>query len=181
VRHDSPDSIYAELAARAHAQGDPRLVVTFPVELPASTTPAEIEQWLSASGYTRVQAERLVQRAAVPEPQAKGKAPTKAKKVSAGMESVKLLDVVADRFRIGTAEPVRVMEAIEAGLKRGGGKLMVYVLPDAKQLESDPHSSEAEFDAQPAIWRFSTGLHCPDSDIRTHAVDVLVQLGGRRL
>ncbi|MFT7402494.1 MAG: excinuclease ABC subunit A, partial [Hydrogenophaga sp.] len=166
VRHDSPDSIYAELAARAHAQGDPRLVVTFPVELPASTTPAEIEQWLSASGYTRVQAERLVQRAAVPEPQAKGKAPTKAKKVSAGMESVKLLDVVADRFRIGTAEPVRVMEAIEAGLKRGGGKLMVYVLPDAKQLESDPHSSEAEFDAQPAIWRFSTGLHCPESDIR---------------
>ena len=39
VRHDSPESIYAELSARAAAQGDPRLVVTFPVELPASATP----------------------------------------------------------------------------------------------------------------------------------------------
>jgi excinuclease ABC subunit A len=167
VRHDSPASIYAELAARAGAQGDPRLVVTFPVELPASTTPEEVEQWLSASGYTRVQAERVVQRTASPEPEAKGKTP--AKKAPPVIESVKLLDVVADRFRIGTAEPVRVMEAIEAGLKRGGGKLMVYVLPDAKQLESDPNSSNssaADLDAQPVIWKFSTGLHCPESDIR---------------
>src|SRR5580698_4481707 len=31
VRHDSPDSIYAELVSRAQAAGDPRLVVTFPV------------------------------------------------------------------------------------------------------------------------------------------------------
>src|SRR5690242_16846464 len=33
VRHDSPDSIYADLSART-ADRDPRLVVTFPVELP---------------------------------------------------------------------------------------------------------------------------------------------------
>jgi excinuclease ABC subunit A len=166
VRHDSPESIFMEMQRRSAALGDPRLVVTFPVELPASTTPEEIEQWLSASGYTRVQAERLVQRAAAPEPEVKGKVAPKAKKVSAVIESVKLLDVVADRFRIGTAEPVRVMEAIEAGLKRGGGKLMVYVLPDAKQLESDPNSLAADPDSQPEIWRFSTGLHCPESDIR---------------
>ena len=38
VRHDSPDSIYAQIVERAAAAGDPRLVVTFPVELPASTT-----------------------------------------------------------------------------------------------------------------------------------------------
>jgi excinuclease ABC subunit A len=159
VRHDSPESIYAELAARAKAQGDPRLVVTFPVELPASTTPEEIEQWLSASGYTRVQAERIVQKVVSAEPDKKGKVSPKAKAAKAVVESVKLLDVVADRFRIGTTEPVRVMEAIEAGLKRGGGKLMVYLLPDAKQLESDP-------DLLPEIWKFSTGLHCPESDIR---------------
>jgi excinuclease ABC subunit A len=132
---------------------DPRLVVTFPVELPASTTPEEIEQWLSASGYTRVQAERIVQRAA-PAPDAKAAKTTKGKanKSAAASESVKVLDVVADRFRIGTAEQVRVMEAIEAGLKRGSGKLMVYVL--------------GEEGAEPVIWRFSTGLHCPESDIR---------------
>ncbi|MDP3886529.1 excinuclease ABC subunit UvrA [Hydrogenophaga sp.] len=159
VRHDSPESIYAELQKRCLELGDPRLVVTFPVELPASTTPEEIEQWLSASGYTRVQAERIVQRAA-PAPDAKAAKTTKAKtakadkaaKSAAASESVKVLDVVADRFRIGTAEQARVMEAIEAGLKRGSGKLMVYVLGDEG--------------SEPVIWRFSTGLHCPESDIR---------------
>ncbi|MDP2405758.1 MAG: excinuclease ABC subunit UvrA, partial [Hydrogenophaga sp.] len=159
VRHDSPESIYAELQKRCLELGDPRLVVTFPVELPASTTPEEIEQWLSASGYTRVQAERIVQRAASA-PDAKAAKTTKAKtakadkaaKSAAASESVKVLDVVADRFRIGTAEQARVMEAIEAGLKRGSGKLMVYVLGDEG--------------SEPVIWRFSTGLHCPESDIR---------------
>lgn len=125
VRHDSPESIYAELSARAAAQGDPRLVVTFPVELPASTTPEEIEQWLSASGYTRVQAERVVQRVA---PVVDEKAKTKGKAKATPMESIKVLDVVADRFRIGTTEQARVMEAIEVGLKRGGGKLRKSVV-----------------------------------------------------
>ncbi len=40
------------------AGDDPRLVFTFPVELPANTSAEQIEQWLSASGFTRVQAER---------------------------------------------------------------------------------------------------------------------------
>jgi excinuclease ABC subunit A len=145
VRHDSPESIFAALQLRAAEQGDPRLVVTFPVELPASTTPEEIEQWLSASGYTRVQAERIVQR------EVKDEAPAKGKKAKPVIEAVKLLDVVADRFRLSNAESVRVMEAIEVGLKRGGGKLMVYALKD---------------EGEPDIWRFSTGLHCPESDIR---------------
>ncbi|MBA4213105.1 MAG: excinuclease ABC subunit A [Polaromonas sp.] len=156
VRHDSPESIYLELKQRAGERGDPRLVVTFPVELPASTTPEEIEQWLSASGYTRVQAERVVHRAA---PAVDEKAKTKGKAKAMPMEAIKVLDVVADRFRIGTTEPARVMEAIEVGLKRGGGKLMVYALAS----ESDPQSGAA---AEPEIWRFSTGLHCPESDIR---------------
>ncbi|WP_300716897.1 excinuclease ABC subunit UvrA [Hydrogenophaga sp.] len=160
VRHDSPESIYLELKQRAGERGDPRLVVTFPVELPASTTPEEIEQWLSASGYTRVQAERVVQRAA---PAVDEKAKTKGKAKAAPMEAIKVLDVVADRFRIGTTEPARVMEAIEVGLKRGGGKLMVYAL----KLESDPQlGAQVGGAAEPDIWRFSTGLHCPESDIR---------------
>src|SRR4051812_27723013 len=96
VRHDSPETIYAELMRRT-AGGDPRLVVTFPVELPASTTPEELEQWLAASGFTRVQAEREVA------------TPTGPRKV---------LDVVADRFRIQGVEKVRAIEAIELALKR---------------------------------------------------------------
>ena len=138
VRHDNPDTIYAELAQLAAQAGDPRLYLTFPVELPANTSAEQVEQWLSASGFTKVQAEREVA------------TPTGPRKV---------LDVIADRFRIGAAEKARVVEAIEVALKRGG-RLNVYV----EKLGSDPNfsPSESTFD----IWRFSTGLHCPDSDQR---------------
>ena len=129
VRHDSPETIYAELQRRAAEAGDPRLYVTFPVELPSNTTAEQVEQWLSASGFTKVQAEREVA------------TPTGPRKV---------LDVVADRFRLSNAEKARVIEAIEVALKRGSGRLNVY----------------AEGDAGSDLWRFSTGLHCPDSDLR---------------
>ncbi len=130
VRHDSADSIYAELQKRAAEAGDPRLVLTFPVELPANTSREEIEQWLSASGFTKVQAEREAATPAGPR---------------------KMLDVVADRFRLSSAESARVIEAIEVALKRGSGRLNVYRLVD---------------EGEPEIWRFSTGLHNPDSDLR---------------
>ena len=87
VRHDTPETIYAELLARSAAAGDPRLVVTFPVELPANTSAEEVTQWLSASGFTRVQAEREVASPTGPR---------------------KLLDVVADRFRVHGTEKARV-------------------------------------------------------------------------
>ncbi|QVN16101.1 excinuclease ABC subunit UvrA [Burkholderia sp. LAS2] len=134
VRHDTPETIYAELVARTQAD-DPRVVVTFPVELPEAVSDEEIAQWLSASGYTRVQAQREVASPTGPR---------------------KLLDVVADRFRVQQADKVRVVEAIEASLKRGGGRVNVYVLaPEAENAV-----------AEPVIWRFSTGLHDPDSDLR---------------
>ncbi len=126
VRHDSPDTIYAELAARCAVAGDPRIVLTFPVELPANTSAEQVEQWLSASGFTKVQAER-------------------------NEGERKILDVVADRFRFSSAERARVVEAIEVALKRGSGRLNVYRLVD---------------EGEPELWRFSTGLHCPDSDLR---------------
>src|SRR5216110_73182 len=34
VRRDTPETIFAEMAQRAAAEGDPRLVVTFPVDVP---------------------------------------------------------------------------------------------------------------------------------------------------
>ena len=128
VRHDSPDSIYAELQQRCASAGDPRIVLTFPVELPANTSPEQVEQWLSASGFTKVQAERE-------------------------QSGRKLLDVVADRFRLAKAERARVVEAIEVALKRGTGRLTVYRLPD-------------EEGGEPVLWKFSTGLHSPESDLR---------------
>ena len=144
VRHDSVDSIYDELLRRSAASGDPRLVLTFAVTLPASTTADEVQQWLSASGFTRVQAER--------EP-----------------EGQKVLDVVADRFRIAAAERARAIEAIELALKRGGGQMTVYALPNQELLALDGRAQEADLTQNPAspeLWRFSTGLHCPESDLR---------------
>lgn len=128
VRHDSAETIHAELIERAAAAGDPRLAVTMPVELPAKATAEEVEQWLAASGFTRVQAERTV-------------------------NERKLLDVVVDRFRASNAEKVRVMEAIELALKRGSGRINVYAGGDEPGTE-------------PQLWRWSTGLHCPESDLR---------------
>ena len=108
VRHDSPETIYAELMARTK-EADPRLVVTFPVELPAGTSEADIEQWLAASGFTRVQAQREVASPTGPRT---------------------LLDVVADRFRLQGTEKVRAIEAIETALKRGSGRVNVYALKE---------------------------------------------------
>ena len=123
VRHDTPQTIHADLLQRAQAAGDPRLVFSFPAELPADTSAEQQEQWLSAAGFTRVQAERVE-------------------------GSKKIIDVVADRLRLAGAETVRVQEAIELALKRGGGRLNVFV------------------DGGREVWRYSTGLHCPESDLR---------------
>ncbi|RYF48546.1 MAG: ATP-binding cassette domain-containing protein, partial [Comamonadaceae bacterium] len=155
VRHDSPETIYAELQRRSAEAGDPRVVLTFPVELPGGTSAEQVEQWLSASGFTKVQAEREVA------------TPTGPRKV---------LDVVADRFRLSNADKARVVEAIEVALKRGTGRLNVYVLPPAQPVQPEPvegrdsvstGSTRTESEtAAPELWRFSTGLHCPDSDLR---------------
>src|SRR5574344_2247544 len=52
VQHDTAESTYQQLQARAQAAGDPRLVVTFAVELPANASAEEVQQWLLASGFT---------------------------------------------------------------------------------------------------------------------------------
>ena len=154
VSHDTADMIYAELLQRCEAAGDPRIAITFPVELPANTTAEEVEQWLSASGFTKVQAEREVERAR----QASDEAATKGKKkAKPAPEKIKVLDVIADRFRLSKAERVRAMEAIEVGLKRGSGRLTVYVLPESG-VEG----------AEPELWKFSQGLHCPESNLSYH-------------
>ena len=140
VRHDTPETIYQDLQQRAAASGDPRLVLSFPVELPANTTAEQLAQWLQASGFSRVQAERVV-------------------------DDKKVLDVVADRLRLGNAERVRVMEAIELCLKRGGGRMTVYALNLLPPGQAAP-ADGAEAQGQDELWRYSTGLHCPESDRR---------------
>ncbi|MBQ6656382.1 MAG: ATP-binding cassette domain-containing protein, partial [Ottowia sp.] len=106
-------------------------VVTFAVALPAKATEDEVQQWLSASGFTRVQARREAAGGAV-------------------------LDVVADRFRIASVERARAVEAIEVALRRGGGEMAVYVLaeegePDIWCFSSALHCPESGRSYQPPI------------------------------
>lgn len=102
VKHDSPQGVTDELIQRAVDANDPRLVVTFPLNIPERYSDAEIEQLLAAQGYTRIQAR---------EPG--------------------LLYVVQDRLRIGNADRARLSDAVESALARGHGQLTVFALNDA--------------------------------------------------
>ena len=122
VRRDSPEAVYAALKTRAMLAGDPRLVITFPVTVPANFSAAEVQQLLAHQGYTRIHAREGA-----------------------------LLEVVQDRLRFAAEDKTRVMDAIEAALRVGQGKVNVY-----------PQSDGETFGA---AWRFSSDLHCPDCNI----------------
>ncbi|MEN9842625.1 MAG: hypothetical protein RLZZ612_454, partial [Pseudomonadota bacterium] len=118
VREDTPHSILHRLREKVAAwtatgAAEPRLVITFPVTLPADTPDSAVQEWLQASGYTRVQAQHL------------------------SSDQRLVLDVVADRLRLSRAEPERLTEALETALRRGQGHVRVYVLAD-DQGEATP-------------------------------------------
>src|SRR6266699_2619527 len=134
VRRDTNESIYKELAARAAAAGDPRLVISFPVPIPKNFKLEEVEAALKAQGYDRLHS-----------------------------KSKTMLEVVQDRVRMASVEKTRVIEALEAALRVGQGKVNVYV-------DTTPPPSAApllvEEGKEPAtVWRFSSDFHCPDCDI----------------
>ena len=119
VRRDTPASIAADLRRRAAAGGDPRLVLSFALPLPAGLPEETVLQGLAAQGYTRIHAR------------------------DAGV-----LHVVQDRFRAGAVDDARLLDAIEAALRLGQGKVAVWPQGDAE-----------------VTWRYSSALHCADCDI----------------
>jgi excinuclease ABC subunit A len=119
VRRDTPQTIFEELMRRARTAGDPRLVFAFPVSIPKNFTSAEVKQLLAAQGYTRFL-----------------------------REDKRGFEVVQDRLRAGSAERARLIEALEAALKIGRGRVNVHVEQD-----------------EAAVWRFSSDLHCAECDI----------------
>jgi excinuclease ABC subunit A len=134
VRRDTPETIFAELEARAKDAGDPRLVITFPVDVPANFSEEEITKLLQAQGYSRIH-----------------------------RREGSRLDVVQDRIRMSGAEKARVVEAIEAAVRVGNGRVNVF-------LGTDPEFSGDERPEKPglspiSVWRFSTDLHCAHCDI----------------
>jgi excinuclease ABC subunit A len=59
-----------------------------------------------------------------------------------------------------------VLEAIEVALKHGSGRINVYVLNEPlDQVEQGSIATQIAA-IEPEIWRFSTGLHCPESNLR---------------
>jgi len=117
VRRDTPETIYAQMQERAAAAGDPRLVIAFPVDVPKNFTEEEVTKLLQGQGYTRVHHREGTR-----------------------------LEVTQDRLKMGGAEKSRVVEAIEAAIRVGQGRVNVF-----------PEGG--------AAWRFSTDLHCATCDI----------------
>ncbi len=128
VARDTPDSIYTSINERGAAAGDPRLTLTFPVEVPKNFSAAEVKKLLEAQGYTRFLREE-----------------------ETGFE------VIQDRFRAGKAERARVVEAIEAAIKVGQGRVNVHA--------EVTNTQNSTLNTQHSLWKYSTTLHCPDCNI----------------
>ncbi|MGZ5168722.1 MAG: excinuclease ABC subunit UvrA [Burkholderiales bacterium] len=125
VRRDTPQTIAREMELRSQSAGDPRLIVTFPVPVPKNFSEAEVKALLEQQGYTRIHAKQ-------------GKS----------------LEVVQDRFRMSSVERSRVVEALEAALRVGQGRVNVQIA-----------EGETQQPLSPRTWKFSADLHCPDCDI----------------
>ncbi|WP_454668320.1 excinuclease ABC subunit UvrA [Achromobacter kerstersii] len=152
VRRDTPDSIYHSLAERAAVAGDPRLVVTFPIAVPANFTEDEVRGFLEQQGYTRVHAEETaVPRATVAKSAKAAKGAKKGKAAKDAGEERRILHVIQDRFRFAGTERERVMEALDTALRMGAGHLAVYAV-NAEGENAD-------------IWKYSDRLHCADCNI----------------
>ncbi|HSF21673.1 MAG TPA: excinuclease ABC subunit A, partial [Burkholderiales bacterium] len=109
VARDTPDTIHADLAARAVAAGDPRLVITFPIAVPKNFTESEVRELLQRQGYTRIHAQRDG-----------------------------LLEVTQDRVRMSSTERARIIEALESALRVGGGRVNVYLADDSDSARHAP-------------------------------------------
>lgn len=152
VCRDSTASIFAAVKARSEQAGDPRLVVTFPVQVPLNFTDEEVLGFLEQQGYTRVHADESPQQSGAVSSAAVATPSKASKKKSATLSPLlRTLRVVQDRFRFSSAEPSRVMEAFDIALKMGNGLMSVHAV--------DQEGTDT------AVWKFSDKLHCADCNI----------------
>ena len=152
VCRDSTASIFAAVQARSEQAGDPRLVVTFPVQVPLNFTEEEVRGFLEQQGYTRVHADESPLQSTAASSAAVAPPAKASKKKSATLSPLlRTLRVVQDRFRFSSAEPSRVMEAFDIALKMGNGLISVHAVDQEG--------------ADTAVWKFSDKLHCADCNI----------------
>ncbi|HLK70762.1 MAG TPA: excinuclease ABC subunit UvrA, partial [Steroidobacteraceae bacterium] len=124
VRRDDAQSICAELAHALADLGQPLLQICFPVPVPPNLSVSELKAELAKLGYVRVHC-----------------------------EEASLLTMVQDRLRLpaGGEDRSRLVEALEAALKSGHGRLSVHVLDAAG--------------GEMRTLRFSGDLHCAECDL----------------
>ncbi len=142
VRRDTPGAIVDELLRRGQGLDRPRLLVTFPVRVPANFSAEEVRAHLQAQGYTRTHGA----------PQADAADPQR------------VLHVVRDRLRLDAAQAQRLRESIEEALRLGGGRVDVWLDPGTDPA-ADATAADADGAAAPPWARFSTALHCAHCDI----------------
>ncbi|MDO5667505.1 MAG: excinuclease ABC subunit UvrA [Alcaligenaceae bacterium] len=139
VQRDTIQSIQEQLAILSKNYDDPRLILTFPILVPANFSDDEVKAFLEQQGYTRIHSEEEVTREIIDKKSKKNK-----------LEIMKKLYVVQDRFRFSKAETERVAEALEHALNHGQGFCRVFA-----QLDS----------GEELIRPFSQQLHCAPCDI----------------
>ena len=122
VKRDSAQSI-SDTFLGAKNSPEIRVLVTFRVVIPENFSRAEIEQWLARQGYTRVH-----------------------------KRHAKSLEVTQDRLKTTQANQGRLVEAIEAALRYGQGKVTIYTLDADRKPKKPIH--------------FSVALQCAKCSIR---------------
>jgi excinuclease ABC subunit A len=156
VRRDTAESIYQDVCERARAAGEPRLLISFPVPVPANFSVEEVRGLLERQGYTRF-LDPSAAASAGSARQAEAPVRRAGRRGRRRASPPAVLEVVQDRLRAGSAERARVIESLEAALRVGRGRINVHVVEDAdppRQLES---------------WRYSAELHCADCDLAYQA------------
>ncbi len=135
VRRDNPHSIGQSLAASCAALPDPRIYITFEVQIPANFTADEVTAFLQGQGYTRIYGQPR---------------PSKQKDQS-------VIDVVQDRFRWSSLEPQRLAEALEQALSMGQGSTRAYATDSEGQtigqwrFSNRLHCADCDLSYQPAL------------------------------
>ncbi len=109
VRRDDPDSIFKSLLELTQngkpplkpGTLEPRIIITFPLTIPANFSEEEVRKLLEGQGYTRIHSRE---------------------------ENV--LEVIQDRTRLSPEKRERITEDIESALKHGQGRVNVRILDE---------------------------------------------------
>ena len=122
VQRDHAQSIADALGAALAGLEQALLLICFPVPLPPKMTLTQLRAELEKLGYVRIHREER-----------------------------QLLTVIQDRLRLESGDRSRLIEALEAALRSGHGRLSVHALDAAG--------------GEQRVLRYSSDLHCAECDL----------------